>query len=138
MGRTLIGQVVGYCMGNKNDIGSGGSISPPAGDIGPPLSWTWVWNGAQNRLEKRRIWTVGGVVRCMGFLESWVLVSIWVSSHYDMYRNGILTFGPSSWGTGDLGTRNWVTLAKRACFTHYLGPLGQSDPISGSQISGAP
>ena len=100
-----------------------GSISPPAGDIGPPLSWTWVWNGAQNRLEKRRIWTVGGVVRCMGFLESWVLVSIWVSSHYDMYRNGILTFGPSSWGTGDLGTRNLVTLAVMTILkgkTHHL------------------
>ena len=136
MGRTLIGQVVGYCMGNKNDIGSGGSISPPAGDIGPPLSWTWVWNGAQNRLEKRRSWTGGGVVRCMGFLESWVLVSIWVSSHYDMYRNGILTFGPSSWGTGDLGTRNLVTLDKRARIVGKTDPFGQSDQSLGSKISG--
>ena len=104
MGGTVLSRVVGYYMGNKNDFRSGGSISPPAGDIGPPLSWTWVPDGAQTVLGKRGFWTVGGGVRCGAFLESWDLVYIWFSSHYHMYQNGILTFGLSSWGTGDLGT----------------------------------
>ena len=138
MGGTVLSQVVGYYMGNKNDSRSGGSISPPAGDIGPPLSWTWVSDGIQNTLGKMGIWTVGGVVKCRVFPESWVLVYIWFSPHYYMYQNGILTFGPSSGGTGDLGTPNLATSAKRACFTHYLGHFGQGDPISGSQISGTP
>ena len=37
-------------MGNKNDRTSAGSISPPVGDIVPPLSWALVQNGAQNTL----------------------------------------------------------------------------------------
>ena len=100
MGGTVLSQVVGYYMGTKMTSGVGG----PVGDIGPPLSRALVWNGAQTFLGKRGFWTVGGVVRCGAFLESWVLVYIWFSSHYHMYRNGMLTFGLSSWGTGDLGT----------------------------------
>ena len=64
MGGTVLSQVVGYYMGNKNDFGSGG-------DIGPPLSGTWVPDGVQNTLGKMGIWTVGGVVRCRAFLEVW-------------------------------------------------------------------
>ena len=42
-------------MGNKNDPVSGGSISPPAGDIEPPLHRTWVQNGPQIALGKREL-----------------------------------------------------------------------------------
>ena len=123
MGGTVFSQVVGYYMGNKNDSGSGGSISPPAGDIGPPLSSTWVPDGVENTLGKMGILTVGGVVKCRVFPESWVLVSMWFSPHYYMYQTGILTFGPSSKRTGDLGTRNLVTLAKRTQKVGKTGPF---------------
>ena len=55
LGGTVMSQVVGYYVRNKNDHQSGGSISPPAGDIGAPFSSTWVLNGAQNTLEKSGI-----------------------------------------------------------------------------------
>ena len=66
LGGTVISQVVGYYMGEKMipRVG-GGSISPPAGDIGPPFSSTWVQNGAQTTLGKGVYsqlvgwWTVG-------------------------------------------------------------------------------
>ena len=60
--------------------------------------------GSELSSRERRIWHIFGYARCMGFLERWVLVSIWVWPHYCMNRNGILTFGFSSSRTGDLGT----------------------------------
>ena len=128
----------GVLYGEQKSSKEGGSISPPVRDIGPPLPWSWVKNGAQKAIRKSGISTVFGVGRCGGSLKSWVLVFMSFWSHYHMYRNGTLTFGPSSWGTGDLGTRNWVTLATMGCFTHYMGHFGQSDQVSGSQISGTP
>ena len=133
MGGTVLSQVVGYYMGNKNDFRSGG--------VNLTSSWRY-WASfvldlgsgwSSNRPWEKVFLDSWWGVRCRAFLESWVLVYIWFSSHYHMYRNGILTFGPSSWGTGDLGTRNLVTLAQMACFTHFLGPFGQSDQISGSR-----
>ena len=128
----------GVLYGEQKSPKEGGSISPPAGDIGAPLPWSWVKNGAQKSIRKSGISTVFEVGRCGGSLESWVLVYTPFWSHYHMYRNGTLTFGPSSWGTRDLGTRNLVTLAKMAHIVGKTTHCGQSDPISGSQISGTP
>ena len=54
---------------------------------------------------------------------------------HDMFQNGSLTFGFSSWGTRDLGTRKLVTLAQVSFFGQYLCNLGQSDQFSGFEIS---
>ena len=80
--------------------------APLCSSIGSELSL----KGTLRKAYVRHFWAC----EKLGFSRIWGLGFIWDWSHYYMYRNGTLTFGFSSWGSGDPGTRKLVILAQTA------------------------
>ena len=86
-----------------------------------------VRNGGRNPLWERAKCRLSWICESGAPARSWVLVLMLFSCHYDIFRNGSLTFVFSSWVTGDLGTLELNTCRpkwpKMVCFTFNMAIL---------------
>ena len=101
-GETLLTKVVRYYITNKNVPRGVGQSFLQLELFTHLVLRPWFRMEVKTHCQKWLTARFFGSARCMGFLESWVLGSMWFWCHCYLYQNGVLTFGPSSWGTGDL------------------------------------